>query len=194
MDKGILQWLAESIGRHIAIWASRRHRKTGESPPFDGLNEANTALIVDRILTGMGFFTSGQYAGYTEARQRSDLFAETPNGKYRLLIEIKNIADFYDARLNEKRFFEQGEHLGDFRRLKDTTGYDLKIVVWTGWSDIEELIAAGEGAKTMRIKDALLAVKKEFPAAECQEAHISLEEYSECKTWKFCHIYCWSVK
>lgn len=194
MPTGRLQWLAESIARHLANWASRGHRKA-KCIPFEGLNEASIAVIVDRILTGMGYLTWPECRGYEEMNQEADLYAEAPDGSDRHLIEIKIVGEGGDARLNRKRFEEGRELLCDFDRLSKLVQVERKLVIWVASSPFERVESAGKDARTMRLGDVLEVVNRDFPGAKLEgAAHLGLEQYSECNAWKFVHIYCWVVK
>lgn len=62
------------------------------------------------------------------------------------------------------------------------------------FSPDQEIVNAGEDAKTMRLGDAIAAVGNEIPAATIHgKTCVGFENFSECKTWKFGHLLCWIV-
>jgi hypothetical protein len=192
-----LQWLATAFERHLVMLASRGYRKTEKCFSFDGANEATMMLIADRIFSGMGYHTWREYEQYTntKAKQRLDLWAESPAGNDVYMIEGKVVWDSYDARLDRKQFWGKRVLLHDFERLcnEPSSSSTQKIVVWVGYSPTDEVLVKGE-ASPMRLGDALAAVGKEFPTAALEgQTCIAFEHYCECGKWKFGHLFCWLV-
>jgi hypothetical protein len=189
-----LLWLAHAFERHLALLASRGHRKTGTCAPFDGASESSVVLIADRIFTGLGFLTWPERRVYPDTKQRLDLYAESPVQTGAWLIEGKVVWDGTDKRLNRQRFCEGRELLGDFVRLSALPQPNDKLVVWIGFSPTGEIVRAGEAAKTMRLGDAIDAVAAAVPAARLQaQTAVNLDAYCECPDWKFAHVLCWAV-
>jgi hypothetical protein len=53
---------------------------------------------------------------------------------------------------------------------------------------------ADEHGKTMRLGDALAAVRSEFPTTVLQgRCCVDFEQLCDCPQWKFGHVFCWMI-